>query len=153
MTDSATKKSLTAFARRLRNDPQFMAYVLVAYQTQEGLDVEGLAQLLGIWPEMLTRLGLCRRPSADTLLFAEQVRAIADYTMTDEAQLANIIRQVDSLEKLTQRPASLAVSDTESQMVTSLTGLLAAARDRDESENKPSPGSSSDSDSQSQQND
>lgn len=134
MTDSATNKSIISFARRFQNDSRFMAYVLAVYQTQEGLDVEDLAQALGIWPEMLTRLALCRRPPADAPQFAEQVRAIADYTLTDEAQLANILRQVDSLENLAQRPSLLTTPETEARIVAPLTGLLAAARDRNESE-------------------
>ena len=148
MTDSATNQSLTAFARRFQNDPQFMASALAAYQTHEGLGAEDLAQTLGIWPEMLTRLALCRRPSADAPQFAEQVRAIADYTMTDEAQLANILRQVDGLEKLARRPASLDVSGAEVKTVAPLTGLLTAARDHEEPENNSSSDLTSDPDKQ-----
>lgn len=134
MNGPETKTSLSRLARRMQQDPRFMAYALSAYQQQEGLDTEGLAQTLGALPEMLARLSLCKRPDPNSPRFAEQVREIADYTLTDETQLANILRQVSSLEKLSQRQITLASPDTEELSVQPLAGLLAAARDRDESE-------------------
>lgn len=122
--------ALGRLAHRLSSDPRYMSYVLAAYQRQEGLTDEGLVAELGTFPAMVVRLALCKRPSALSAQFAEQVRELADYTLTDEGQLASIIRQVDALEELARRPAS---SNTqEESQPAHLTGLLAVARDRDE---------------------
>jgi hypothetical protein len=133
MPDTRTTNFSAAFARRLQRDPRFMGYVLQVYQEQEELTAETLAHRLGTWPEMMTRLSLCRRPPAESSQFAEQVRAIAEYTLTDEAQLASILRQVEGLEQLARRPVTPAL---ESATTASLPewGLLAAARDREEAE-------------------
>jgi hypothetical protein len=134
MNDSKGIKPMAMLARRLQHDPRFMAYVLVAYQQQEGIKAEDLALELGTLPEMLERLALCQRPPSDSPRFAELLREIADYTLTDEALLANILRRVDSLEKFLQRPVALSTPEVIAPTISPLTGLLAAARDRDESE-------------------
>ena len=134
MTSVEPDESLWRLARRLQADPQFMSYALATYQQHEGLERQDLAQELGLAPEMLLRLALCRRPDPDSPLFAEQVREIADYTLMDEARLANILRQVSSLEKLAQRKLVPDAPETESQPDYSLSGLLAAARDRNVAE-------------------
>lgn len=126
--------ALSALALRLRRDPRFMSYVLAAYQAQENLTDEGLAQALGTLPALVVRLSLCKRPPASSPQFAEQVRELADYTLTDAARLANILRQVEGLEKLSGRAATLAASeDARTEASHSPGGLLAAARDRIES--------------------
>jgi hypothetical protein len=125
-----TSSALVRLAHRLRNDPRYMSYVLATYQRQEGLTDEELAQELGTLQELSIRLALCKRPMSSSSRFADEVREIADHTLTDEVQLASILRQVDGLEKLTSRPGS-AAQET-SQPNYSLSGLLAAARDRDD---------------------
>jgi hypothetical protein len=121
---------LSGLALKLQRDPRFMAYVLAAYQRQEGLSDEGLAEALGTLPELITRLALCRRPVALAPQFAEQVRELADYTLTDEVRLAGILRQVDGLERLAARAAT--TLEGEAQVGLSPSGVLAAARDREE---------------------
>lgn len=123
--------SLSILSRRLRRDPSFMSYVLAVYQAQENLTDEGLADALGTLPALVVRLSLCKRPSPSSPRFAEQVRELADYTLTDAAQLANILRQVDGLERLSSRATALAASeDAATEKSHPLDGLLAAARDR-----------------------
>jgi hypothetical protein len=63
------------------------------------------------------------------------VRELADYTLTDEAQLAGIVRQVDGLERLAGLP--IAVPEGEAQAGLSLSGLLTAARDREAESDEP----------------
>ena len=133
MINRESPTALITLASRLRSDPRYMSYVLAAYQRQENLTDEDLAQELGTLPMLIVRLALCRRPASSSPQFAEQVREIADYTLTDEAQLANILRQVDGLEKLAERPIALEAPEVEAQSRHPLTGLLTAARDRDES--------------------
>ena len=113
--------------RRLKSNPDFVAYVFGRYQEQEGISDENLPAVLGTLPELVSRLALCRKPAADAANFATSVREIADYTLVDESLLADIIRQVSSLEALSK---------------SSQPEFLAAARDRDNDvgpENEPSP--------------
>lgn len=133
MTEQRLSAPLSALARRLRNDPRYMAYVLAVYQTQENLTDEELGRELGTLPLLAVRLSLCKRPDAMSPNFAEQVREIADFILIDEERLAHVLRQVDAVEKLAGRPASLSGSEAESGHP--LPGLLAAARDRDAESN------------------
>jgi len=132
--DAMNKPLLTELAQRFQSDPRFMAYTLAVYQEQEGLGEEELALALGMMPEMLSRLALCKRPDAQSPEFAAQVREIADYTLADEAQLANLLRQVSGLEKLAQQVREPAAVDERAGAEPLMTGLLAVARDRDEAE-------------------
>src|SRR5262245_52122741 len=135
-TDNPLLKSLT---QRLETDPRFMAYALAQYRRQEGIEIEELAQLLGLMPEMTTRLALCLRPDARSPQFAEQVREIADYTLADEAQLANLLRQLSGLEKLGRIQQAPAAGDAEEASATLMPGLIAVARDRDDEEGAQKP--------------
>lgn len=140
--------ALATLARRLRHDPRYMSYVLAAYQTQEHLTDDELARELGTLPALVVRLALCKRPASSSPQFAEQVRQIAGYTLTDAARLANILRQVDGLERLSRRTAAFAApEDTEAEISHPLSGLLAAARDRIEptDDETPPPGEEAES--------
>src|SRR5947207_3141109 len=130
MTSQVPFTTLAALARRLRNDPRYMAYVLAVYQRQEDLMDDELIQELGTLPTLVVRLAICKRPDSSSSQFAEQVRELADYTLSDATQLASILRQVDAIEKLAGRPALLSKVELEKETGHSSTGLLAAARDR-----------------------
>ncbi|QQS46481.1 MAG: hypothetical protein IPM66_21675 [Acidobacteriota bacterium] len=132
--DSMNKLSLSGLTRRLQSDPRFMAYALAVYQEQEGFGEEELAQALGIMPEMLSRLAMCKRPEACSPEFATQVHEIADYTVADEARLANLLRQVSGLEKLVHRGHEPLAPGEREIAQPLMTGLLAVARDRDEAD-------------------
>ena len=134
-TDNPLLKSL---AQRLETDPHFMAYALAQYRLQEGIEVEEIAQSLGMMPEMISRLAVCLRPDSLSPQFAEQVREIADYTLADEERLANLLRQVSGLEKLGRLQQSPAAADAEESALL-MPGLLAVARDRDDEEEAPKP--------------
>lgn len=132
--DETDNPLLKSMAERLEDDPRFMAYALAQYRLQEGIGIEELAQSLGMKPEMMARLALCLRPDAGSPQFAAQVREIADYTLADEAQLANLLRQVSGLEKLAhirQTPATVGAEEASAPL---MPGLLAVARDRDDAE-------------------
>lgn len=135
-TDNPLLKSM---AERLEADPRFMAYALAQFRLQEGIEIEELAQSLGMMPEMMARLELCLRPDAGSPQFAAQVREIADYTLADEAQLANLLRQVSGLEKLGRIQQTPAAGDAEEASAPLIPGLLAVARDRDDEEEAQKP--------------
>ena len=134
MSEQETPNPLKALAHKLRGNPRYMAYVLDAYRQQESLLDEELAETLGTLPELVVRLEICLRPDADSLGFAEQVSELADFSLTNEAQLAGILRQVDSLEKLASLPATVAEVEARADTLSGLglPGLLAAARDRED---------------------
>ena len=75
-----------------------MAYVLTTYQRQERLSDDALSQYLNATPAAMPRLALCKRPASDSPQFADQIRQIADYAGVDAVQLANMVRQVSSLD-------------------------------------------------------
>lgn len=136
MTETGTSpnrfKQLAGLANRLRHDSAFMANVLATYQKQERLSDEALVAQLRSTPEMMVRLALCKRPEATSSRFADQVRQIAAYTSLDAAQLAYIIRQVDSLAKLSEQPKVTRPGTSNAKTARFYPGLLAAARDRTE---------------------
>lgn len=124
MDDQSQIDSFASLARRLEKNRDFMAYVLAAYRSQEGLSEAELAADFGVLPALIVRLALCRRPASGTVDFAQNVRRIADATLVDESKLANILNQVEALEKLSELPG------TDQGSFDALDGLLAAARDR-----------------------
>ena len=124
-----TTQHLARLAQRLRSDPAYMASVLIAYQSQERLSDTELTHRLAIDEAQLPRLALCKRPSSEGDKFAEQVRQIATYTGANPATLAQIIRQIEAVEKLHTLPPA-ARAEFENQPLSSASGLMAAARDR-----------------------
>ena len=118
---------MSELVRCLRGSPDYMAYVLARYQEHEGISDENLASALGTLPDLALRLALCRKPDVRATDFAARVREIADYTLIDESLLASIIRQVSSLQVLSNA---------------SQRQLLTAARDRADArrEDESSPG-------------
>lgn len=136
MTDQAPSSEaenyLVRFAQRLTTNTQFMASVLGQYREQEGLGDLVLADLLGISSEMYTRLAMCKRPSADRLYFAAQVKQIAAYVGCDAIQLAQIINQVDAFGAIRQAAEVESSQGAVSRPIAASLGWLAAARDRAE---------------------
>ena len=123
---------LATLVQRLANDTTYMAHVFALYKNQEGLDDEDLANYLNAFPEQIVRLALCKRPEPDASDFADQIRLLGDFTLIDDALIAHVIRQVDSLSLLSQ---SSMLAESKANAVSGikhLEGTLAAARDRDE---------------------
>lgn len=117
-------------ARRVGQDPYFLAFALAVYARSERLDEQGLAVTLGCAVESLVPLRLCRHPSSEPSAFRDDVTRIATHVGVDPAALAQVIRRADALEALRQGMGN--------------TGLLLAARDRcdqgfpdDENGNQP----------------
>ena len=128
---------LKLLALKLKENHDFLAWVLSTYQQKEHIDEERLVAQLKTTPEMLVRLALCKRPNPNSSTFASQIREISTYTNTDPIDLANIIRQVDALEIFSKIQNNKKEStETIGRLVP---GLLAAARDKldgEEDENK-----------------
>ena len=112
---------IDALARRVRDDPFFLASALQDYARSERLDRQALADVLACPVEALAPLGLCRRPRPDPPLFRRDVDRIAARFGADAEALAEIVRRADALDALRRTAAGER-------------GLLMAARDREEDE-------------------
>ena len=80
--------------RALADDPQVMAPALTAYGRRAGLDEPPLAAWLGLTPERLLHLALCRRPDPASPTFAVDVTALAAYVGCLPEQLRTLLEQV-----------------------------------------------------------
>jgi hypothetical protein len=125
-----TLRQLRLLADRLKEDPDYMAWVFANYQKIEKLSEAQLMQALGTSPAGYARISLCKRPLADSQDFASQMKQIADYSDTDPSLLANIIRQVDAVQALHSKPEDLTEAEGTSLPEYLQGGVLAAARDR-----------------------
>ena len=129
-TSQEVVQQLASLAHRLRKNPRFMSYVLDSVMKQERLEEQSLANALDASPAMLARLALCRRPDASSPRFSNEIRQIAGHTQIDASLLAQMIRQVESVERLAERPEATEGEVAESGAGRYARGLLAAARDR-----------------------
>ena len=133
-----TITQLQAIARKLRDDPEYMAWILAAYQKLENLTDTQLRNKLGTNEHMLARLSLCKRPLPNSPDFQVQINQIVEYSNIDKLTLVNIIRLVDALTAFSSQGS---VEDQEAASTHHLTaqrGLLAATRDKSDSETSQS---------------
>lgn len=127
---SEDRVGLEMLVQRLSEKPDYMAWVLERYRQQEGLSPERLREHLEVTPEGYIRLALCLRPEPER--FGEHVRQIEEYTQVDGARLANLVRQVDALDKFDQRAieGTPPVPAGHRQPLPQARPVLRAARDR-----------------------
>jgi hypothetical protein len=116
------RKALRRAVELAAENPFFLASALEAYRSFNSLDDAALAAHLGCSLGDLPRLALCRRPGLDPTMFRKEVEHIASYGSVQAERLAQLIREVESLEALQSAERSGAT--------TSGQGLLMAARDR-----------------------
>jgi hypothetical protein len=88
---------MAALARRVEDDPFFLAAALAAYARTEGLSDALLAQRLGCMPVQLAAMRLCRTPRPTAREFQEDVERIASAFQIDATVLAEVVRRADSL--------------------------------------------------------
>jgi hypothetical protein len=121
------KETLWRSVQRAAGNVFFLASALEAYRIVNQLDYNALAAHLGCSYEELPRLGLCRRPSTEPTAFRQDVERIASYASVRPDRLAQLLREVNSLQALQQIDVGAPGQ-----------GLLMAARDRDaEAERHP----------------
>jgi hypothetical protein len=116
---------IESLARRVEDDPYFLAHPLASYAQSEGLSDYDLAKRLGCEVDQLSRIRLCRRPRSEPALFQDDIASVATAFNISQDILLQAVRRADALTAF--RVA--AVRDA---------GLLMAARDR---EDDGSPGS------------
>jgi hypothetical protein len=74
---------LEKMARRVQDDPLFLAWALAEYARRERLDDDALAAALGCPVETLTPLRLCRTPGGGPAEFQRGVDRIAEHFGVD----------------------------------------------------------------------
>src|SRR5580700_4252094 len=85
-------ESLKRLARRVRDDPLFVAAPLARFAESQRLDDAALAARLGCDVSVLTPLRLCRNPRPQPPHFGRDVDRIAQDCGVDADQLAEILR-------------------------------------------------------------
>jgi hypothetical protein len=90
---------LERLARRVRDDPRFLALVLAFYAESERLDDAALAARLGCPPENLPMLRLCRAPDPAPAVFQTDIARIAARFGADPDTLAAAVRRGEVLVK------------------------------------------------------
>ncbi len=108
---------LDALARRVENEPFFLASTLSLFARSEELDEQALCRFLRCPPESFAMLRLCRTPDEDSTGFQRDVKRIAERFGIDADALAEAVRRGQALQRLQQAAAS---------------GTLLAARDAKE---------------------
>ena len=112
-------EALRAAVARLERDSFFLASTLASYRAQFRSNDQQLAKMLSCNAEGLMSLALCRTPRLeDEKMFLMDIQKIAKYANCDWAELAKIVRTVQSLTTLKRFAGA-----TEDQ-------LLNAARDK-----------------------
>jgi hypothetical protein len=84
---------------------------------------------------MLFRLALCKYPDSESTSFISQVKQIASYTSIELDLLVNLIRQVESLEALSNRPTP----DLSENLAAQRPMVFAAARDKENTNDSEPP--------------
>jgi hypothetical protein len=106
---------LEKLARRLENDPFFLACPLKLYQKSEGLSEDTLASGLKCSKEALLSVRLCRAPGGQEDSFQDDIEHIAKRFSVDAGALAEAVRRGQALFHMTSGPKA--------------SGTLLAARD------------------------
>ncbi len=108
---------LDTLARRVENEPFFLASTLALFARSEELDDEALCRFLRCPRESFAMLRLCRTPDEDPSAFQRDVKRIAEAFGVDLNALAEAVRRGQALQRLRKATAS---------------GTLLAARDAPE---------------------
>jgi transcriptional regulator with XRE-family HTH domain len=111
---------IASLARRVEDDPYFLAAALATYARAEALSDAQLAQRLGCTTAQLSAVRLCRKPRGSAREFQQDVERIAAAFQIDGTIIAEAVRLADSLQALGQVQVDA--------------GFLMAARDRDTNE-------------------
>ena len=120
-----TLRQIQNMARKLQDNPSYMAWIISKFQKQEKLSTLNLLNLLGANEESLAKLALCKRPDSNSSEFSKQIRQISEHTSIDPLILARLIRQSESVTALAgKRSANPELEASASQLG------LAVARDR-----------------------
>ena len=109
---------LENLARRLENDPFFLACPLRLAANSRKLDDRELAEKLGCSSEVLVQVRLCRAPAGDASQFQRDVARIVDEFKIDSGALIEAVRLGQAIFAMRQDAPSnslLAARDVDEQ--------------------------------------
>ena len=98
--------NLENLARRLEDDPFFLACPLTLYATSEGLNAESLASRMRCSKENFTLVCLCRAPAGEAESFQDDIDRIATKFSVDADLLAEAIRRGQAIFRMKQNTES-----------------------------------------------
>jgi hypothetical protein len=101
-------KNLEHLARRLKDDPFFVACPLTLYATSEGLDEESLASRLRCSKENFALVCLCRAPAGEAESFQDDIDRMATKFSVDADVLAEAIRRGQAIFQMKRSTESAA---------------------------------------------
>jgi hypothetical protein len=122
MEKASDRKLIERAFNRATELDYFVARDLAFYCSLNQIDEVALSRVLKATPEDVHRLGLCRRPESNPLVFRSQVETIARHTGVDPQRLAELFRETEAARAL----GTLSITSSD----TSAVGTLMAARDR-----------------------
>lgn len=111
------------FVKKLKDNPQFMSYVLYKFMKTERMKENDLISRLGTEEENFTRLAMCKHPRDEQ--FSNDIRIISEYCEIKTHLIANIIRQVEAIDLFTE----IETQTNALEGVNRLNAGFAAARD------------------------
>lgn len=101
---------LARAANRVASDDGFMASLLRT-QGEPAVDFERVASDLGVTPDCVIRLSLCRRPSGTSPRFRDDVQSMSRVSGVPENAIAILVRRAEALRALQgTAPAMLAAA-------------------------------------------
>ncbi len=96
---------LDTLARRVENEPFFLASTLALFAQSEALDDEALCRFLRCPWESFAMLRLCRTPDEEPSAFQRDVKQIAERFGADVDALTEVVRRGQALQRLRQSRA------------------------------------------------
>jgi hypothetical protein len=99
-------KNLENLARRLVDDPLFVACPLALYAKSERLDEESFASRLRCTVENFALVCLCRAPAAESESFQDDIAQIAAKFSVDADTLLEAIRRGQAIYQMSRNAAS-----------------------------------------------
>jgi hypothetical protein len=98
-------RHLEKLARRVEDDPFFLASALKLYAKSEDLDETMLADVLGCAKESLPLLGLCRAPAEEPAQFQKDIDRIVERFQVHPDVLAEAVRRGQTIVRMRRSTA------------------------------------------------
>ena len=126
MNNISPAEFLRRAAHRASHNPFFLARDMEEFRARRKMQESDLARFLNCKPELLPKLGLCRRPDPDSPTFQSDITKIEQALGIQADRLIQIIRETDALDVFDRGSPESKESIGR--------GLLMAARDREREE-------------------
>lgn len=113
---------LDTLANKARCNDQYLGSLLATIAAHDGIELDDIASRLKCPPENISILSLCKLPRDSAQFFHIDIREISAYSGCDAGELANIVREYQAINSMSEVRQSDAAHDN----------MLMAARDKKE---------------------